>query len=497
VILLGWFACTGAGLDDSTLPPTATLETEVTWQELPGPCEDAGSAHQDPVEVGPEFDGRQLESGRILVELVELEVHADQGLLFASGQAGLQTFAVDPVDGTLTWLSMYPDDGFGRFEHLEVLDEGRVAAAARAHSVEIIDLSDPAAPVPAWLHTEAGLTGLAYGEGHLYIASQAGELVTVEILPGWAGREVDRTDGLGSPWELVLRGERLYVADQSQGLVVYDLSVPEAPVWVAAVPDAIGALDLELAGDHLYVALGGAGVGVYDLGDPDLPARVATLDIASAAVAVAVDGDRLWAVDHDGVVLADVADPGAPVSSGFQRTSLYALHVDAAQGRAWVADWTNVPSYRAVPGVRGPSARPVPRHLFLPRSGEPAVLELRNGGGAPLVLSGGEVDDERVDVRVSGTTAEVGGSLLVEVRAEVDGIDLDATLCLATDDPQTPLLEVPLGSADFNDDPAAGSGGLTVGDPAVDFVLEDLDRVSWRLSEQLGHPVALVYFATW
>jgi len=39
--------------------------------------------------------------------------------------------------------------------------------------------------------------------------------------------------------------------------------------------------------------------------------------------------------------------------------------------------------------------------------------------------------------------------------------------------------------------------GVALGNDAPDFVLEDLDGNSHRLSEQLGHPVVLVFFATW
>jgi len=125
------------------------------------------------------------------------------------------------------------------------------------------------------------------------------------------------------------------------------------------------------------------------------------------------------------------------------------------------------------------------------------TLTLYNGGADTLVLSGGSVDDDRVDVQVRGTTAEPGETLELQLAAGADGADLDTTLCLATNDPSAPLLEVPVGAATFNSDVFAGAGELQVGDAAPDFALEDLDGHSWRLSEQLGHPVVLIYFATW
>ena len=68
------------------------------------------------------------------------------------------------------------------------------------------------------------------------------------------------------------------------------------------------------------------------------------------------------------------------------------------------------------------------------------------------------------------------------------GDSLDARLCLASDDPDQPTLETPVIAGDF---------GEHVGQPAPDFELPDLDGQPHVLSEQLGQPVLLAYFATW
>ena len=71
-----------------------------------------------------------------------------------------------------------------------------------------------------------------------------------------------------------------------------------------------------------------------------------------------------------------------------------------------------------------------------------------------------------------------------------EGGPLQTTLCLASNDPDESQAEVEVHT---------GGGGVIgeVGRPAPDFVLTDLDGESHRLSEHLGHPVVLVYFATW
>ena len=73
---------------------------------------------------------------------------------------------------------------------------------------------------------------------------------------------------------------------------------------------------------------------------------------------------------------------------------------------------------------------------------------------------------------------------------ENDGAPLDATLCLATNDPDEPVQQFPVASA--SSDPNS-----MVGEPAPDFTLNDLDGVSHTLSGHLGKPIVLCYFATW
>ncbi len=495
-LLLAVLACSGDGVGPD---PTSTGDTGVpiSWQALPGPCEAPATLPTDPLTAGPRWEDDVIQSDDALVELVELEAHEDLGLFLAAGQTGLLSYDWNVATGELTWLSFFPENGHGRYERIEVLDDGWVAGASRAWHLEIIDLRDPSSPQTAWLIAESGYTGMHHRDGLLYAANQSGDLVTLEMQPGGSTQERDRVSGLGSPWEMVRVGDRLYVADQTLGVVVVDISSAQAPTVVGAVETASGALDLETDGAFLYVAVGAAGIQVFDLADPDQPASVALVETGSPVVSVSQADGLLWGADHEGVLVADIADPTAPVLLGFEDAVYYALHVEAHGDRAWVADWYDIPSFDLARGVESPAVRPSPSRVFLTRADEPATLTLYNGGAADLVLSGGAIDDDRVEVLISGTSAAPGETLLVSLVAGADGSDLDATLCLATNDPGTPLLEVPVGGGSWNTDLSAGGGGLQIGDPAPDFALEDLDGTSWRLSEQLGHPVVLIYFATW
>ena len=67
---------------------------------------------------------------------------------------------------------------------------------------------------------------------------------------------------------------------------------------------------------------------------------------------------------------------------------------------------------------------------------------------------------------------------------------MDASLCFSSNDPNAPIRDVEVASS-------SSMTNVAIGQPASDFVLNDLDGNSHRLSDQLGKPVVLSYFATW
>ncbi len=70
------------------------------------------------------------------------------------------------------------------------------------------------------------------------------------------------------------------------------------------------------------------------------------------------------------------------------------------------------------------------------------------------------------------------------------GDDMQTSICIASNDPDEPLQYVALTSGNQDSNPSLGA-------MATDFVLTGLDGQTYQLSQQLGHPVVLVYFATW
>jgi hypothetical protein len=150
-------------------------------------------------------------------------------------------------------------------------------------------------------------------------------------------------------------GDRGYVPAGAQGVVILDLSQPEAPrvIGRAGVPG--GASDVEpfRSGERelLAAAAGSEGVVVMDVSDPERAALVSRFDVSGArrnsTVDVDLDGWLLAAADgSNGLYALDLSDPADPQLVG-RNGDASALRVQVAGDRLYAlyAGWARVRSY--------------------------------------------------------------------------------------------------------------------------------------------------------
>lgn len=476
---------------DSDTDSDSDTDTDIAWSSLPEACEIPGDLGVSPLSLVGELVVSGVSGtggGGFFIELVDLEVDAERGLVWGVGQGGLIAFDVSKPS-EMELLSAYDQDG-SRYYRLELGEDGIVYVTHRDKGLVALDGSDPAEIEKLGSVEAPGLAGMARDGDRLYVVSHGGELVTFSLEDPTEPEEIARTGGLGNAWDLLLAGERAYVADNSLGVGVVDLSDRDAPVVLGAVDPGRGVQDLALdAGSGtLYAAGGGAGVMVLSLDDPDAPELLDTIELEGSVLSVAVGQGRLWAVDQLNVAAFDLSDPRAPRLLGTVETPQWAMHVAAAGERAFVGDWGQLSIWEANPEVEAPDLLVGSGTVVFDEVGEVVEVDLENLGSGTLELTGATVDSAEVEVTVDTVSLEPGE--VGRLRIDFAGGELDTLLCLASTDPDEPLQELVLYSG-------SGDGGSTLGSAAPDFVLSGIDGETYQLSEQLGSPVVLVYFATW
>jgi len=478
---------------DTASSDTAATDTGAGWLTLTG-CE-APALPDDPIERVYQYStGEESDHPEIFMESTEMVVQWDRGRLFSVGGGGFYSFEL---------IDDYPEvrsrqNGTrNRFDAIADVSDGDIIAVAHRETatVHLYDTERLDAMVlDAEFQVDAFADMTARGDGLLYTVSFDGVLTTWDASDPTDPTVLHNTEGLVTPWDMVIDGDHLYISDASLGIVPVDLSDPRAPVIGAATAADAAIQRMDIDGDTLYAAAGSSGILIYSLADPSAPSLLAQLPYSSVVDVAAEDG-VLWAVNHEDAIAIDVSDPSSPVMIGAQRTDEWALNVMSHGTSALVGDWGNFDYYAVDADVRSPEAHYDRSELFF--YGDDAVetteVVLSNRGADTLRISGGSVDDPRFTVEADRLELAPGESARVRVSFADDGEPMEATLCVATNDPDQPVEEFPLAEV------GEGLGGLALatGMDAVDFTLGGLDGETYRLSDYLGKPVVLVFFGVW
>lgn len=421
--------------------------------------------------------------GHRTTHLLEVEVDPERERAYLVGYGGFYVYDVSADAPSLLANLQNPSE----LHKLAWLGDDRVAASNRDAGFTVIDVGDPTDPTRIQNVTLDDAAGLHATSRGLAVVTHTGALVSYRDTGSLV--EAGRLEGLGNPWTLEVVDDLAYVADNSQGLQVVDLSDPAKPVLLTTVATAGGAQDVIVDGDHAYVAVGSQGVEIFSLADPRAPSSTGTVTSGGPVVGVHAADGLLWATDQHRVAVYDLSDPAAPVQQGALDTDEWAMHPFAIGTRLWAAEWGWFGVYELDTSTPAPDAQLSHEQLAFTGGDATAELTLTNRGGAELQLVGGSTSDPRFALEASQVTLAPGESTTLGVAFTDDGAEVDATVCLATNDPDEALLEVALQSG--------SSSSIAIGQPAVDFLLEDTDGELHQLSEHYGQPILLAFFATW
>ncbi len=470
----------------------------IVWLAAPAGCDAPSELPPDTLTVAASINP----PADSVVHYQDIAIDQETGTVWVAGTSGLAGIRATPK-GLKSGGKYPPSSGGGgpggaetpEFEHVVPLGASLLALTSLAdghqttEGLTLVDASVPKAIAEVGALAIDDPSGMAVAGDWLYVLQFTGQLTVVDISDPTAPSAGTTVAGLANPWEIVVDGDVAYVADNTLGVVVFDLADPSSPVIVGSVATAGGAQDVDVSDGVLFAAVGTAGIQTFDLADPLTPEPLAVVGYGTPVVAVSADAGRAGGADHEGVVVLDVTDPAAPVPVAVEDTEWWALDVVASGDRVYVADWKAVTVMDAGEGA-APDADPDQSEVFFIGSVTSRTIALSNRGAADLELVGVTLDDPRFTVEVDALTAPPGGSLLIRLTFADDGGPVDTTLCVATNDPDEPVQEITVADT-------STEASVTIGEPAPDFVLPDLDGTLHSLSDHYGQPVVLAWFASW
>ena len=232
----------------------------------------------------------------------------------------------------------------------------------------ILDISDPENPAELSRLEESGWGGVhnlfIHGE-RLYLAHMASPGlsivdISVPTAPVASGFWQDESTFSNQVHDIFIRDGVAVVSDYESGLVLLDLTDPDAPALLAALSFPEGIHSAWAEGDYVYCNQEFGGwerrLHVVDIADPRKPRAVHSFgsrppphrDILGPHNPWVHDGLLYWAYYDAGLRVFDLSDPARPVEIGYHTYPGFAWSVQPHDdGLLYVADGTvGIQAYR-------------------------------------------------------------------------------------------------------------------------------------------------------
>jgi hypothetical protein len=187
-------------------------------------------------------------------------------------------------------------------------------------------------------NTPGNALGVAVVGQIAYVADESSGLRIINISNPIAPEEIGYYLTPGSAWAVAIVGQLAYVAAGTGGLRIIDISNSAMPTEIGYYAPPGDVLSLVVIGQYAYVA-DAVGLRIINITNPAAPVQVGFYATHDATRSVAVVGHIAYvADDRAGLRIIDISNPSVPVETAFYATE--AAHGVAVVGQyAYVADY--------------------------------------------------------------------------------------------------------------------------------------------------------------
>ena len=161
--------------------------------------------------------------------------------------------------------------------------------------------------------------GICIAGDYAYVAVDTYGLAIIDISdPTNPGTPVYK-DTSGNARSVFVAGDYAFVADMSSGLAIIDISDPSIPGSIFYETTTGNAYDVQISGDYAYVADGESGLAVINITDPTNPGPTYYKDTPGNMNGVHVEGDFAFVTDKylsfdvSSIKSYNISDPMVPL----------------------------------------------------------------------------------------------------------------------------------------------------------------------------------------
>lgn len=165
----------------------------------------------------------------------------------------------------------------------------------------VYDVSNPAIPTQlsslGRFGTDYGNDSVAVTDNTAYVGNR--ESIRVFDISDPVTSTLQTTKAFSDVYDLVVDGRFLYAAAGTNGIAVFDISVPDEPVLVGQVATGGNATQLQVVDGRAFVAQGEDGVAVVDVVQPSDPQLLASYKTPGPAVSVWGAGNMMYGAEGE------------------------------------------------------------------------------------------------------------------------------------------------------------------------------------------------------
>jgi hypothetical protein len=162
--------------------------------------------------------------------------------------------------------------------------------------------------------TPAAARDVVVNGSYAYVAADSSGFLVLDISYPTHPIEVGSVTPPGVALKVAAGGGVLY-GSTSQGLYLIDVSVPAAPTVIASYP--IYGSTVALGGPNAYILEGGTGLRIYDVSNPKSPALLGSVALLTGGTDIVVVGQFVYlAGGEGGLQIVDVSNPSVPTLVG-------------------------------------------------------------------------------------------------------------------------------------------------------------------------------------
>jgi hypothetical protein len=249
-----------------------------------------------------------------------------------------QTRAIKTTDSLNVRLISHLGEKFA----LSIFVKGDTAFLG-AVNFEILDCSDPRnpievgnAPVP-----DGAFFGLEVIGNYAYLADESAGLRVFDISSLSNPKEIGYFDTGHRAIDVSVVDNFAYIADYYDGLRVIDISNPFSPHEVGYYDTECAAFSVYVRDDYAYVADNWCGLRIIDVSNPTSPDQIGHYDTENAWE-VYINGIYAYVADgQGGLRIVDISNPTNPWELGYFDTGPYTIGVHVRDNFVYVVDDRN------------------------------------------------------------------------------------------------------------------------------------------------------------